>query len=98
MKELCISQKKSREIYFNNSSVIVLAKSHMFHEKNKHINIKFYYLWDCITNEEFEVKNVKTQDQVIYSFTKPIKYDIFTEMRDMLGVIRMKFRGEYWKN
>jgi len=54
----------------------------------KHIDRRFYYLRDCIANKKIEVKYVKTQNQVADIFIKPLKYDIFTKMRDMLGVIK----------
>jgi hypothetical protein len=53
-------QKKTKKIYLDNSSVIALAKNYVFHDRSKHIKIRFHYLRDCITNKEFEVKNVKT--------------------------------------
>jgi len=81
-------QEKPRKIYLDNLSVIALTKNHVFHDKSKHINIRFHYVRDCITNKEFEVKNVKTQGQVTDIFTKPLKHDVFTKIRDMLGVIR----------
>jgi len=71
-----------------NSSTIVLAKNPLFHDISKHINIRFHYLRDCITNKEVEVKYVKTQDQVTNIFTKPLKNDIFIKMRDMLEVMK----------
>jgi len=69
----------------DNSSVITLAKNPIFHDKSKHIDIRFHYLWDCITNKEIEVKYVKTQDHVANIFTKPLKHDVFAKLRDMLG-------------
>jgi hypothetical protein len=72
----------------DNSSVITLAKNPIFHDKSKHIDTRFYYLWDSITNKEVEVKYVKTQDHVADIFTKPLKNDVFAKLRDMLGVIR----------
>jgi hypothetical protein len=41
---------------------ITLAKNQVFHVRSKHIDIRFYYLRDCITNKEIEVKYVKTQN------------------------------------
>jgi hypothetical protein len=32
-------------------------------------------------------KHVKTQDQIADIFTKPLEYDVFAKMRDMLEVI-----------
>ena len=71
----------------NNSSVIVLAKNPVFHDRSKHIDTIFHYWWDCIANEEVEVKYVKTQDQVVDIFTKPLKYDFFIKIRNVLRVI-----------
>jgi hypothetical protein len=62
--------------------------------KVKHIDIRFNYLRDCITNKEVKVKYMKTHDQVVYIFTKPLKYDIFIKIRDMLGVMKkLSLRG-----
>jgi len=44
----------------NNSSTIALTKNPVFHDRNKHIDIRFHHLKDCVTNKEIEVKYVKT--------------------------------------
>jgi len=75
--------KKPTEIYMDNLSVIALAKNLVFHERSKHIDTRFHYLRDYITNKEVEVKYVKTQDQVADIFTKPLKHDVFAKMRDI---------------
>ena len=77
-------QEKPIEIYMNNSSVIALAKNLVFHDRSKHIDIRFHYLWDCITNKKVKVKYVNTQDQVTDILTKPLKHDVFAKLRDML--------------
>jgi len=60
LKELWMSQKKPTEIYVDNSSAIVLAKNPVFHDRSKHIETRFHYLRDCITNKKIKVKYVKT--------------------------------------
>jgi len=72
----------------DNSSVITLAKNPVFYDRSKHIDTRFYYLWDFIANKKVKAKYVKTQDQVTNIFTKPLKYDVFIKMRDMLGVMK----------
>jgi len=72
----------------DNSSVIALAKNQVFHERSKHIDIRFHYLRDCIANKKVEVKYVKTQYQVADIFIKPLKYDVFIKIRDVLGVMK----------
>ena len=54
-------QEKPTKIYVDNSSAIVLVKNLVFfYDKSKHIDTRFHYLRDCITNKEVEVKYVKT--------------------------------------
>jgi hypothetical protein len=88
-------QERSPEIYVDNSLVIALTKNLVFHDRNKHIDTRFNYLRDCITNKEVEVKYMKTQDQVANIFTKPLKYDVFIKMRDILRVMKKSsLRGD----
>jgi beta-xylosidase len=68
----------------DNSLVIALNKNLVFHDRSKHIDIQFHYLRDYIINKEVEVKDVKIQYQVTYIFTKPLKHDVFANLRDML--------------
>ena len=73
----------------DNSLAIALAKTQVFHDRNKYIDTRFHYLRDCITNKEVEAKYVKTQEQVADIFTKPVEYDVFTKIRDLC---------ELWRN
>jgi hypothetical protein len=83
------------EIYVDNSSATALTKNLIFHDRSKHIDIRFYYLKDCIANKEVEVKYVRTQDQVANIFIKLLKYDVFAKIRDILRVIRKSsLRGD----
>jgi hypothetical protein len=78
----------------DNPLVIALIKNPMFYYRSEHIDIRFHYIWDCITNKKVEVKYLNIQDQITYIFTKPLKHNVFTKMIDMLGVIKKsKLRG-----
>jgi hypothetical protein len=88
LKELWMPQEKHIEIYVDNSSVIALAKNPVFYDRSKYIDTRFHYLWDCIANKKVEVKYVKTQDKVTDIFIKPLTYDVFIKIRDVLGVIK----------
>jgi hypothetical protein len=81
----------TKEAYWNICGQLIIhfiAKNLVFHNRSKYIDTRFHYLRDCITNKEVEVKYVKTQDQVTDIFTKPLKYNVFIKMRDMLGVMK----------
>jgi hypothetical protein len=45
-------KEKSIENYVDNSLAIVLAKNPLFHDRSKHIDTRFHYLRDCITNKK----------------------------------------------
>jgi len=88
LKKMRMPLEKPTKTYIDNSLVIALAKNPVFHDRSKHIDTRFHYLQDCIANKEVEVKYMKTQDQVADIFTKPLKYDVFIKMRDVLGVMK----------
>ena len=72
----------------DNSLSIAIANNIVFYDRSKHIDTRFHYPPDCITNKKVKVKYVKTQYQIAYIFTKPLKYDVFVKMKNMLRVIR----------
>ena len=88
LKKMRMPLEKPTETYIDNSLVIALTKNPVFHDRSKHIDTRFHYLQDCIANKKVEVKYMKTQDQVADIFTKPLKYDVFIKMRDVLGVTK----------
>ena len=95
LKKMRMPLEKPTKTYIDNSLVIALAKNPVFHDRSKHIDTRFHYLQDCIANKEVEVKYMKTQDQVADIFTKPLKYDVFIKMRDVLGVMKKSsLRGD----
>jgi len=72
--------------------ILLLVKNPVFHDRIKHIDTIFHYLWDCIANKEVEVKYVKTQDQVTNIFTKPLKYNVFIDERCFWNYEEIKFK------
>ncbi len=79
-------QEEATEIFVDNKSTIALAKNPVFHDRSKHIDTRYHFLGDCIVKNKVQVKYVKTHDQVVDIFTKPLKYDTFSKLRMMLGV------------
>jgi len=35
-------------VYYDNKSGICLTENHAFHDKSKHIKIKYHYIWDMV--------------------------------------------------
>ena len=88
-------QEKSTKIYVDNKSAIALAKNPVYHERSKHIDTRFHFIRDHIKNKEVEIHHVKTSEQVVDILTKPLKYEIFQQLRRKLGMLDgTSLRGE----
>ncbi|RDX94081.1 Copia protein, partial [Mucuna pruriens] len=86
LKEFNINQEESKKIHIDNKSTQVLAKNPVFHERSKHIDTRYHFIRECIVKKEVELLHVKTQDQVVDIFTKPLKFEDFRRLREKLGV------------
>ncbi|XP_071738725.1 uncharacterized mitochondrial protein AtMg00810-like [Rutidosis leptorrhynchoides] len=93
LNELKFFQKEPTEIYVDNKSAIALAKNPVFHDRSKHIDTKYHYIRECVTNKEVQIKYAKSLDQVADIFTKPLKHETFQRLRNMLGVTKSSLRG-----
>ncbi|KAJ4716489.1 Retrovirus-related Pol polyprotein from transposon TNT 1-94 [Melia azedarach] len=60
LKELRWSQEKPTKIYVDNKSAIALAKNPMFHDRSKHIDMRYHYIRECITRNDVHMEYVKS--------------------------------------
>jgi hypothetical protein len=88
LKELHMPQEDATEIFVDNKSAIALVKNPVFHDRSKHIDTRYHFIRECIAKKEVQLKFVKTHDQVADIFTKPLKNEIFSKLRALLGVTR----------
>jgi hypothetical protein len=64
-----------------------LTENHVFHDRSKHIEIKYHYIWDMVQRGVVELQYISTDEQIGDILTKPlsrVKYEYF---RDKLGVL-----------
>ena len=74
-------------IYFDNQSCIKLSKNPVFHDKSKHIAIKYQYICDMMEKGVVKLQYVATDEQVADVLTKPLSKVKFEYFRDKLGVV-----------
>jgi len=48
----------------------------------------YQYIRECTARMEVQIDHVKSQDQVVDIFTKPLKYEDFIKMRSLLEDIK----------
>ena len=63
----------------------------MFHDKSKHIDIKFHYIRDMVQRGEVKLQNVATKEQIVDVLTKPLARLKFDYFREKLVFSRSRF-------
>ena len=75
------------EIYCDNQSYINLTENPMFHDKSKHIEIKYHYIQDMVQRGVVKLQYLPTEEQVVDVLTKPLSHVKFEHFKDKLGVV-----------
>jgi hypothetical protein len=74
-------------IHCDNQSCVKLTKNPLFHDRYKHIEIKYHYIRDMVQRGVVELQYISTDEQIANILTKPlsrVKYEYF---RNKLGVM-----------
>ena len=74
------------KLLIDNKSAIALAKNPNHHDRNKHIDVKYHFIRECIEEGQVEVDHVRTNYQLADVLTKAVGRVRFVEMRQKLGV------------
>ena len=62
----------------------------MFHDKSKHIEIKYHYIKDMVQRGVVKLQYVATEEQIADVLTKPVARVKFEYLREKLGVLQIK--------
>lgn len=78
------------QIYCDNESAIRLALNPVFHGRTKHIEVHHHFVREKVLNQEIELQEISTGNQVADIFTKALTKAKFENFRAALGVIDRK--------
>jgi hypothetical protein len=73
-------------VYCDNISAIRLSKNPVMHGRSKHIDIRFHFLRDLVKDGVIELTQCSTHEQVADIMTKPLKIEVFSKIRESMGV------------
>ena len=62
----------------------------MFHDKSKHIEIKYHYIRDMVQRGAVKLQYVVMEEQIDNVLTKPLAKVKFEYFREKLGVLQIK--------
>jgi hypothetical protein len=81
-------EMEATTILCDNQSCIKMIKSHVFHDKLKHMEIRHHYIRDMAQRGAINLQYVSTDEQVADVLTKPLYCVKFEHFRDKLGIVR----------
>lgn len=71
----------------DNQSAIALSKNPVFHDRSKHIELRFHFIRECVEKNRVKVQYISTSEKLADILTKPLGRDRFCELRSRIGVV-----------
>eukprot|EP00253_Pinus_taeda_P001445 PITA_01445 len=78
-------------IYCDNQSCIKLTENPVFHDRSKHIGIKYHFIRDYVQKGVVKLEYIPTDEQVADILTKALPQGKHVYFRDKMGVVRNTF-------
>ncbi|KAG9512183.1 hypothetical protein KCU93_g10402, partial [Aureobasidium melanogenum] len=88
LNELRVKDISTREVVLqmDNQAALKLSRNPEFHDRTKHINIKFHYLRELNSEGLIKTQYVNTKNNLADLFTKPLPRDTFEGLVRRLGL------------
>jgi hypothetical protein len=86
LSDLFSSELEPTIIHCDNQSCIKLTENLVFHDRSKHIKMRYHYVWDMVQKNVLSIQYIPTTEQTTNIFTKPLSLTKFVYFRDKLGV------------
>ena len=77
------------ELRVDSKSALALAKNPVFHERSKHIRIKYHFIRSCLDEGSIKAGYINTQDQLADLLTKSLGRVKFQELRARIGMVQI---------
>ena len=75
-------------MYCDNQSAIRLAENPVFHARTKHVEVHYHFIREKVLQEEIEMRQIKTDDQVADLFTKSLSIGKLEKFRRQLNIVQ----------
>ena len=71
----------------DNHSCVKVSENHVFHDRSKHIEIKYHYIRDMVQRKAVHVQYLPTHEKIADIFTKPLAKTKFEYFHERLGLV-----------
>jgi len=86
MGKLCGKLHGPIKINSDNQGTITLCKDNKFHARTKHIDIRYHFIWESVSNEKLLLGYVPTHENILDVFTKALPKAKFCHFIRLLGL------------
>ncbi|GKB73282.1 retrotransposon protein, putative, ty1-copia subclass [Tanacetum coccineum] len=86
---------RSVVVNYDNQSAIHLSRNAMFHERTKHINVRYHFIREIVESKEIEVAKIGTKDNAADAFTKVVPGVPLTTVGDLKKLINDLDAGKH---
>ncbi|KAJ1289757.1 hypothetical protein BS78_02G188600 [Paspalum vaginatum] len=86
LQEITGEDHRAPVLRVDNKSAIELAKNPVLHDRNKHIDIRFHFIRDCVTGGRIILGHVETGQQLADILTKPLGQKRLVQLMVKIGV------------
>jgi hypothetical protein len=95
--ELLGREPKVVELKVDNKSALALARNLVFHERIKHIDLRYHFIRNCLAEGTVSATYINTVDQLTDILTKELGRVKFQKLRARIGMVQIgrdKDQGE----
>ncbi len=77
----------------DNQSAIQLIRNPVFHQRTKHIDVRYYFVRERQEAGDVDVSYISTKDQLADPLTKVLPNPRFSELRQLIGIVSVPFKA-----
>jgi hypothetical protein len=80
------------ELRVDSKSALALAKNPVFHERSKHIRVRYHFIRSCLEERSVRANYINTQDQLADFLTKSLGRVKFQKLRARIGMAQIPYK------
>ncbi|XP_066354384.1 uncharacterized mitochondrial protein AtMg00810-like [Miscanthus floridulus] len=86
LAELKGEKTSAISLKMDNQSAIALSRNRVFHDRSKHIDVRFHYIRECVEENRVQLQSIGTLEQLADILTKALGREQFCNLRSRIGV------------
>jgi hypothetical protein len=85
--ELLNQQEETVMLFIDNQSALQLVRNPVFHERTKHIDLRFHFIRECVEDGKVAVEHIGTTNQLADILTKSLGRIQFQDLHARISII-----------